>query len=220
MRSALKLQIKVRLDFQNFHIQFLTAIIPVLAVSPNEVLAQQCKVISFIQVSKFDEALKFLNKCPELKEQLIFEKAYCQYRMNQPEEALVTIEKSLASDNVPANIKELQAQILYRLERYDDCYDLYRDIVKNTQDDYDDERLTNMSAVTANLTIDGSEREIPEFREDTYELTYNKGCALAGKGKYAEAEKKLRASEKMCREFLEEDGATEEDILEESAIIK
>lgn len=37
---------------------------------------------------------------------------------------------------------------------------------------------------------------------------------------YQEAEKKIRASEKLCREFLEEDGATEEDIEEEVAIIK
>lgn len=43
---------------------------------------------------------------------------------------------------------------------------------------------------------------------------------MLGKQKYQEAEKKLRTSEKLCREFLEEDGATEEDIEEEVAIIK
>lgn len=51
-------------------------------------------------------------------------------------------------------------------------------------------------------------------------MCYNSACALAGKGKYLEAEKKLRTSEKLCREFLEEDGATEEDIQEEMAIIE
>lgn len=43
---------------------------------------------------------------------------------------------------------------------------------------------------------------------------------MAGKGKFSEAEKKLRASEKLCRETLEDDGATEDDIQDESAIIK
>lgn len=56
--------------------------------------------------------------------------------------------------------------------------------------------------------------------ETTYELTYNSGCSLAGKEKFAEAEKKMRTSEKMCRDYLEEDGATEEDIQNELGIIK
>jgi len=57
--------------------------------------------------------------------------------------------------------------------------------------------------------------------ENTYELVYNHACALTGTGKYVEAEKKLRNSEKMCREFLEEDETTtEEDVQNEIAIIR
>lgn len=174
--------------------------------------------MSFIQVSKFDEALKFLNKCPELKG-LSFEKAYCQYRLNQPEEALKTIDAAF-KDSLPDNVKELRAQVLYRLERFEECLNSYRDLIKNTQDDFDDERLTNMSAVVANLSDGTPNKSLPDLSEDTYELTYNKACALAGEKKFNEAEKKLRTSEKMCREFLEEDGATEEDIQTELAIIK
>lgn len=44
-----------------------------------------------------------------------------------------------------------RAQILYRLEQYQDCYNLYRDVVKNTTDEYEDERKANMAAVVANL---------------------------------------------------------------------
>lgn len=46
---------------------------------------------------------------------------------------------------------QCRAQILYRLEQYQDCYNLYRDIVKNTTDEYEDERKANMAAVVANL---------------------------------------------------------------------
>lgn len=183
-------------------------------------LAQQCKLVSFIQVSKFDEALKFLNKCPELLKALSFEKAYCQYRLNQPEEALKTIDTN-CQQPLADNVKELRAQVLYRLERFEECLNSYKDLIKNTQDEYDDERLTNMSAVAASLADAGQQTKgLPEFREDTYELAYNKACALAGEKKFVEAEKKLRSSEKMCREFLEDDGATEEDIQAELAIIK
>lgn len=57
---------------------------------------------------------------------------------------------------------------------------------------------------------------MPKLSEDTYELCYNTACASLGKAQYVEAEKKLRASEKMCRESLDED----DDVDEEVAIIK
>lgn len=58
------------------------------------------------------------------------------------------------------------------------------------------------------------------MRETTYELVYNTACQLLGKNLLVEAEKKLRQAEKMCREMLEEDGSTEEEIEEELAIIR
>lgn len=57
---------------------------------------------------------------------------------------------------------------------------------------------------------------MPNLREDTYELCYNSACAALGKQSYAEAEKKLRSSEKICRESLDED----DDVEDEVAIIK
>jgi signal recognition particle subunit SRP72 len=47
-----------------------------------------------------------------------FEKAYCQYRLNQPEEALDTIK---AAGTLDQKLKELKAQVLYRLEEYEHC---------------------------------------------------------------------------------------------------
>lgn len=57
---------------------------------------------------------------------------------------------------------------------------------------------------------------MPNLRDDTYELSYNSACISLGKSQYSDAEKKLRASEKLCRETLDED----DDIEEEAAIIK
>ncbi|CAG2065061.1 unnamed protein product, partial [Timema podura] len=119
---------------------------------------------------------------------LVFEKAYCQYRLNQPQEALKTLDLvltlSLKLKELKAQIlyrlerfyrlnqpqealktldlvltlslklKELKAQILYRLERYEECFDVYRDIIKNSNDDYEEERETNLSAVIANMCHD------------------------------------------------------------------
>ncbi|XP_035795214.1 signal recognition particle subunit SRP72-like [Anopheles albimanus] len=208
----------------------------ILTHDPSEWKAAKCKLVCLIQRSKFEEVLRFLERhgggaIPDTS----FEKAYAEYRLNRAEQALRTIQQSTGSTGKPVsewgpslspNLQELLAQVLYRLERFDECFELYRTIIKHTHDDYDDERRTNMSAVAANLAIVGdatsesTAQTVASLPEDTYELVYNAACALAGRQQYGEAERKLRSSEKMCRESLEEDGASEEDIIDEITIIK
>lgn len=84
---------------------------------------------------------------------LDFEKAYCLYRLNQVDEALKVVE---GIQNPSLKVKELKAQILYRLEKYEECFAVYRDIIKNSDDEYADERETNLAAVLVNLTIENS----------------------------------------------------------------
>lgn len=152
-----------------------------------------------------------------------FEKAYCLYRLNQVQEAYNIVAKV---QNSSMKINELKAQILYRLEKYEECFTVYRDIITNSNDDYDDERETNLAAVLVHLAIENSKLDVPELREDTYELTYNSACRLVAQGASGdrntliEAEKKLRLAEKMCKESLEEDESTEEEIDDELRIIK
>lgn len=58
--------------------------------------------------------------------------------------------------NPTLRIKELKAQILYRLEKYEECFAVYRDIIKNSHDDYEEERETNLAAVLGNLATEVS----------------------------------------------------------------
>lgn len=211
----------------------------VLSIALDETKAAQCKAIALIQLTRFDEALKFIEKS-KLGQTLLFEKAYSEYRLNRPEVSLKTIENANLNP-LPANLKELKAQVLYRLEDFDECFGLYKDIIKNSSDDYEEERTTNLSAVVANMSVSGTvsiaknysptiswivtlnfqDKKLPDLGEHTYELVYNNACALSGAGNFSEAEKRLKVSEKMCREFLEEDESmTEEDIENELAIIR
>jgi len=70
------------------------------------------------------------------------------------------------------------------------------------------------------------ELEVPSLREHTYELTYNAACRLLARESrgdrtvLSEAEKKLRTAEKMCKEGLEEDGASEEEMENELGVIR
>ncbi|KAG7200592.1 hypothetical protein KM043_001151 [Ampulex compressa] len=196
----------------------------ILGISQDEEAAFHCKIICYIQLSKFNEALQFLTKNPKLATNLEFEKAYCLYRLNQVPEALKVVQ---SVQNPSLKIKELKAQILYRLEKYEGCFSVYRDIIKNSNDEYEDERETNLAAVLVQLAAEDSDLEAPSLREHTYELTYNTACRLIAEGSKGdraaliEAEKKLRAAEKLCKEGLEEDGvADEEEIEDELGIIR
>lgn len=126
----------------------------VLNVAPEDKTAGHCKVVCLIQTSKFAEAVQFIERYK--LDELVFEKAYCEYRLNTPDKALKTIDSANLPSPLPAKLKELRAQVLYRLERFEDCFDVYRDIIKNTNDDYEDERTTNLSAVIASLAIENS----------------------------------------------------------------
>nr|CAD7400517.1 unnamed protein product [Timema cristinae] len=187
----------------------------ILQQRADELKAFHCKIVCLIQLSRFQDALKAIVKEPKLSLELVFEKAYCQYRLNQPQEALKSLDSVLT---LSLKLKELKAQILYRLERYEECFDVYRDIIKNSNDDYEEERETNLSAVIANMCHDDPNRDVPQLREHTYELSYNSACQLVGRGQYGEAERKLKATEKLCRDSIEEED--EGDIEDELGIIK
>ncbi|KAK6635587.1 hypothetical protein RUM44_000841 [Polyplax serrata] len=189
----------------------------ILSQAPEEEEAFHCKVVCLIQLSRFQEALQAILKQTKFSKNLVFEQAYCQYRLNQPAEALKTINDAV---NLEHKHKELKAQILYRLEQYEECFDVYKAVIKNSNDEYEDEREANLSAVVANLYMSKSNKELPKLKEHTFELAYNTACHLIGKGLYIEAEKKLKVAEKLCREALEEDGTPEEDIESEVGIIK
>ncbi|XP_043826834.1 signal recognition particle subunit SRP72 isoform X1 [Dromiciops gliroides] len=192
----------------------------ILQINKDDITALHCKVVCLIQNGNFKEALSVINSHTKVLtgDSVSFEKAYCEYRLNRIENALKTIE---SASHQTDKLKELYGQVLYRLERYDDCLAVYRDLIRNSQDDYEEERKTNLSAVVAAQS--NWERVVPEnlgLQEGTYELCYNTACALIGQGQLNEALKILQRAEDLCRQSLSEDSdVTEEDIQAELAII-
>jgi len=186
-----------------------------LNVDGQDATAFHCKVVAMIHTNKFDDALKQIDgNSSKFGLDLTFEAAYCFYRLNQLQKSLDIIDKVKSPQ---LKHTELKAQILYKLESYKSCYDLYRDIVKKSTDDFETERRTNISAVAAQL---GDEGNIVTDDLETYELRYNAGCGLAAIGDYEEAETELKEAEKVAREFLEEEGEAAEDIEDEVGIIR
>ena len=58
------------------------------------------------------------------------------------------------------------------------------------------------------------------MRDNSYELSYNEAIRLLGEGKIQDAEAQIRKAETFCRKTLEEDGANEDEIEDELALIR
>ncbi|XP_066460584.1 signal recognition particle subunit SRP72 [Eleutherodactylus coqui] len=198
----------------------LKALTRILQVAKDDVKALHCKVVCLIQNGSFKEALALIgNNSKVLTSDVIaFEKAYCEYRLNKIENALKTIENAPQKTE---KLSELHGQVLYRLERYEECLSVYRDLIRNSQDDYDEERQTNLSAVVAAMSLwSKTKPEDLGLQATTYELCYNAACGLIGQGRLSEAMNKLREAENLCRQSISEDtDLSEEDIDAELAII-
>uniref|UniRef100_A0AAY4CJ29 Signal recognition particle subunit SRP72 n=1 Tax=Denticeps clupeoides TaxID=299321 RepID=A0AAY4CJ29_9TELE len=110
---------------------------------------------------------------------------------------------------------------LYRLERYSECRAVYKDLIRNSQDEYEEERKTNLSAVVAaQSTWEIADADDLGLPETTYELCYNAACTLIGQGQLTKAMNKLQQAEELCRMSLADDSdVTEEEIKSELAVI-
>uniref|UniRef100_A0A0B7AE88 Signal recognition particle subunit SRP72 n=1 Tax=Arion vulgaris TaxID=1028688 RepID=A0A0B7AE88_9EUPU len=187
----------------------------ILQQHPDEFSAFNCKIVSQLLIGSFDEALTALNKDKTHSGLLKFEKAYCEYRLNRTNEALNTL-RSITNHDV--RTKELLCQVLYRIEQYEECYNLYRDVIKNSQDDYDSERETNLAAVVASLQMwDLKEMNDPGLAESSYEICYNNACYYIGKGDLKTALEKLDKAEELLKTDTD---MSEEELDEELAIIR
>lgn len=190
----------------------------ILKFAPNDVIALQCKIVSLAQLQQFEEALVVIKKSSSLSKLCIFEKAYCEYRLGRSEDALKTLNSADADD---FRCLELKAQLLYRLDRHQESYELYLSLLKNSDDGFDDERQANLSASFSQLayTEDVSHLKYSPALS-TYEQLYNDSCRLCALGQFENAQKCLKKAEKLCREMLAEDDLGDEEIEDEVCCIK
>uniref|UniRef100_A0A669BCZ8 Signal recognition particle subunit SRP72 n=1 Tax=Oreochromis niloticus TaxID=8128 RepID=A0A669BCZ8_ORENI len=161
----------------------LKALTKILHENRDDVTALHCKVVCLIQNGSFKEALNVMNTHSKmLGSEVVFEKAYCEYRLNRVDSSLKTIESAPEQTD--------------KLERYDECKSVYTDLIRNSQDEYEEERKTNLAAVVAAMSQwEKAPTEDLGLPESTYELCYNAACSLIGQGKLTEALNKLQQAE-------------------------
>lgn len=181
----------------------------------NDPDALRCKTIAQIELEKYADAIKSLN---QTENDLHFEKAYCFYRLQNNEKALDILEKFQKDEKC----NELRAQLYFRLERWEEAFEIYQDALRNTVDNFEPERIANMIACAAMVAQYRSgtvaekeelnEKHDPRVAGDTYEAAFNNACRLTGTGDFETAQEELNRAEQLCRssaEDLEEDVSSE-----------
>ena len=79
------------------------------------------------------------------------------------------------------------------MEKYSECFSLYKKLVKNTQDDFEEERETNLSAVLAALQTWGDQGDVVSGREKG--TSKPEGCRV---GRDTDMGSGLRDVAKLC----------------------
>ncbi|KAF9434947.1 Signal recognition particle core component [Entomortierella beljakovae] len=206
------------------HDKALTICDKILGLNSKDKDAFHCKAITLIRLERYADALAIINR--QLDGKLIFEKAYCLYRTNQLTDGSLLIEnrrKELQSQQLPWNLRHLEVQMLYRMERYQECIELYAGMLKDTpkSDDSYNDILTNFNACKAAVLYSGEALDnrwkVEDVTETTYELSFNSACARIAQGDYNRALKLLNEAKEICRDALKD--FTEEEIEQELAII-
>ncbi|XP_010470681.1 PREDICTED: signal recognition particle subunit SRP72 isoform X1 [Camelina sativa] len=184
----------------------------VLSIVPSDEDAIRCKVVALIKDDQIDVALSVINSFQKLQIDLGFEKAYCLYRQNKLEEALVCLK---GREGDPEAFL-LEAQILYRLGKPDACLDLYQKVSKAELEELD---VNNLEVnIVAGLISAGKASGVQKTLENlktkptsSYDLAYNTACSLIENNNYADAEQLLLTARRIGQETLTDD-LSEEDI--------
>ncbi|XP_065314590.1 signal recognition particle subunit SRP72-like isoform X2 [Gordionus sp. m RMFG-2023] len=92
---------------------------------------------------------------------------------------------------------------LYKLDDFKSCCSLYLDIIKSTQDEFDEERICNL---LASLSYSSDQTILKNFEDDesdrvNYEIYFNLASLYLVKKDTTKAKDYLVKAEKVCRKF-------------------
>ncbi|KAL3658856.1 hypothetical protein V7S43_016221 [Phytophthora oleae] len=183
---------------------------------PDDVDAVKIKCVALIRLEKFDKALELAVKYDFLST----EKAYCLYRLKQDDDSLNILEGGDVESKSTAQL-HLAAQLHFRKGNYDQSISIYELLLSQAQEGDDLLELqTNLLAAyaSAGRSHELKDRDIPI--DDGFEVAFNKSFVAIQSGDWESAEELLVTAERLCRDTLVADGASEAEVEEEVAVIK
>ncbi|KAJ3019949.1 Signal recognition particle core component [Thoreauomyces humboldtii] len=199
----------------------------ILRQSKHDPDALQAKAVALIKQEQYTSALTALHAAPaHVREELILEHAYCLYRTHRLDDAMALVRKHRErtegdlGDAGARSLSHLEAQLLYRLEKYDECLQVYLNLEGTAGEEESRELRANIIAVQAAATNASEVISVEaSFESDSYEIAYNSACLHIANGDYKSAEELLHAAEGSCRESLQQEGYQPEEIEHELQVI-
>eukprot|EP00037_Helgoeca_nana_P013224 m.121668 g.121668 ORF g.121668 m.121668 type:complete len:668 (-) comp21908_c0_seq1:87-2090(-) len=198
----------------------------ILKKIPDDHTALQAKLVSLVKQGSFDDALSFMSRDKSgFFKTRNFERSYCLFRLNRLEEALENLK-----DGSSHKEHELRAQVLYRLERYDDAIPAYRALMEadgaDGTGDSGMEHATNLVAAmvgheVATRAAGGTATTHTPPPGEGFEQLYNTSCLLLARGRYADALTAIDAALIDCRDVVtSEVGVTDEEVEAELLLLR
>lgn len=186
----------------------------VLKIAPNDADVLRIKLVCHIDQAQYTEALALLDSRADLSSSCAFERAYCLYSLHRNAEALAVLQEG--GDTSQHAL--LAAQVHYRLGGHSEAARLLREAAESAPPSA--ELNTN---VLAALISAGRSREALEHAEGVeesgFELYYNRACAAIEVGELTEAKRLLGLALTTCREALDTDEYTDQEIEVELGVL-
>ncbi|EOY00809.1 SRP72 RNA-binding domain isoform 1 [Theobroma cacao] len=180
----------------------------VLSVAPGDEDAIRCKVVALIKGDNIEEALSAIQSAQKVSFDFSFYKAYCLYRQNKLDEALVFLEKQ---DKTHSSML-LEAQILYRLGKMDACVDICRNLQRAKIDSLEINLVAGLISAGRVSEVQGTLDTLKVKATSSFELAYNIACSLIEGNKHKDAEQLLLTARRIGQETLTEENLADDDI--------
>lgn len=187
------------------HDEVLKAANAAIKASKGNRQAHHTRVVALLNLDRWDDALRALAEGGDrLEAECLLEKAYALYKLGRLEEA----EKLVQSSSEPSRaLRQLGAQVAYRLEKFQDAASTYRRLETEgggRAGEENDLRI-NTLATHAQLEWNGlgdvlAEKERQPSREDleAFEPAYNAACGCIARGDFSRASVLLKRSRDLC----------------------
>ncbi|KAL7113420.1 hypothetical protein ACP275_04G059400 [Erythranthe tilingii] len=181
----------------------------VLSILPGDEDAIRCKVVALIKNDSIDDALCAIELFPrKYSVDFSFFKAYCLYRLNKLDEALLSLKGQ--EGNTVSML--LESQILFRLGRMDACVDIYQKLQKSKIDTLEINFVAALVSAGRASEVQGIMDSLRVKPTSSFEFAYNVACSLIERNKHKEAEQLLLSARRIGQETLMEENLADDDI--------
>ncbi|KAI9328750.1 hypothetical protein DFJ73DRAFT_800500 [Zopfochytrium polystomum] len=199
----------------------------ILAANPSDPDALHVLVVALIHLDRVPDALAALAAAPA-SDHLAFERAYCLYKALRLDECLDVVQaaKKKAGQRPSRALLEIEMQLLYRMDRYDESAAVGRELVARIDENnpYFSEVLSNLLAaqfgsVLAHPEAAAAIGDAAPPAGDTYEAAYNAASQAAVVGRWADASRLLGLAKKRLNDLTTDGLMTPAEKKEELSII-